>query len=133
MGVCHAKSRDSWNRFAQGAPDFRRDLPVDARDRQFFFDLRLGHRMDLPDLSGATRRNDSAEAIRLVAKMGNRVLRLELAMGHDHLCEAGAAGKGRGTQKPAADSAATWKFIRQAAEAFVKCAESWNGFDFFGQ
>lgn len=54
--------------------------------------------------------------------MGSRVLRLELAMGIGHLCEAGAAGKGRGAQKPAEDSAATWGFIGQAAEAFVKFA-----------
>ena len=65
--------------------------------------------------------------------MGSRVLRLELAMGIDHLCEAGAAGKGRGAQKPAEDSAATWGFIGQAAEAFVKFAQPWNVFDFFRQ
>ena len=65
--------------------------------------------------------------------MGSRVLRLELAMGIDHLCEAGAAGKSRGAQKPAEDSAATWGFIGQAAEAVLKFAAPWNGFDFFRQ
>ena len=56
--------------------------------------------------------------------MGSRLLRLELAVGIDYLREFGAAGEGCRAKKPAEDSAAAWGFIAQAAEAFVKFAES---------
>jgi len=56
------------------------------------------------------------------------VLWFELALGIDHLREFGAAGKGCGAKKPAEDSAATWRFIRQTAKTFVNSAERRNGF-----
>ena len=55
VGVRPAKSCHAWNRFAQGAADVCRHLPVDARDCQLFFGLRVGRRMVLPDFSGANR------------------------------------------------------------------------------
>jgi hypothetical protein len=69
----------------------------------------------------------------VAAEMGSCVLWLELAMGIDHLCEIGATGKGCGTRKPAKDSATTWGFIEQAAEAFVKFEAAGIVFDFFRQ
>lgn len=65
--------------------------------------------------------------------MGSRVLWRELVVGNHHLREAVAAGKSRGTRKPAEDSAATWGFIGQAAEAFVKFEEAGIVFVFFRQ
>ena len=65
--------------------------------------------------------------------MGGRVLWFELAMGLDHLCEFGAAGKGGRAKKPAKGSTTTWGFTGQTAETFVKSTEVGNGFDFFRQ
>lgn len=110
MGVRHAESCNAGNRLAKGAADLRRRLPVVARDRELFFDLCMGHRVVLPDLSGATRRNNSAKFIRLATQMGSRMFWRELAMGIDHMCEFGGAGKSGGAQKPAKDSATTCRF-----------------------